>query len=295
MDKIDKKPPKKDTTGSVSFSDVLKYVGMIDSIGTILVSMFWTNNLKNKIINVLENIPNVSINKITEVSVISKVLRNLESSWYNELALYTSLSKDEQKFPQWDIIKFYYTIYSSTSAMSRIVCPSLRDKNHYGKIKAYNNNILIGQYKNLIIPPFNLIFSDGSINLRPIQVTSWPYGQKTHLPVIEIGLKRIQEITGKQKVSLIDFFKFFREWANYNGTHLIKHIYGPSVKSNLRRGLSNICFCFQIITENFVIKAIGFDKVKNTFENFKRCCESNMKLDVSHISDRFAVYINYYK
>ncbi|MBW2984057.1 hypothetical protein KY361_03025, partial [Candidatus Woesearchaeota archaeon] len=80
-----------------------------------------------------------------------------------------------------------------------------------------------------------------------------------------------------------------------NGTYLVKYLYGSRVKEQLIRSLKDICIYFQIMTENFIIKHLGFNEVNKSFKHFKKAIAKNFNIDVSHLEDRFDVYINYFK
>ncbi len=289
-------PNYSDKIGHQKFYPVLNYISFLDSISAVMSYGVWNKSYKLTIVNILEKINHQPKQKLTDKTDVNKIFENLQSAWINGLALKHSLETSNLKFAHWDIIKFYYTIYSCVSAMSRIACKDIKKENHYQKIKVYNNNILENNfYSKLILPPFNVVLRNGRLFPSPKKITSWEYGQKQHCLEIERGLRFTEAHSKKNVTSIIDFFKYFREWANYKGTYLVKYLYGETCKDQLKRALENISIYFQVMSENFIIKSINFEKVNEVFNDFKKVSEKNLELDSSLIKDRFDIYSTHFK
>jgi hypothetical protein len=124
----------------------------------------------------------------------------------------------------------------------------------------------------------------------PELITSWTYGQEKHCPKIEKVLKEISEIKNGKTITIIDFLKYLREWVNYNGTSIMKYLYGLGRRNDLICALKHISFHFQIMAENFIISALGYEALKSSFEEFQKAIESNFSIDAGRIKARFEVY-----
>ena len=278
-------------SGTLGFYPFLVEISYLDSIGKLIDPNYNDDNYENRTHNILTNIYHKSNIKNIKQSTQDKVINNLKASWSNELALFESLNYFKLKFAQWDIIKFYYEIYSCTSAMSRIICQDIVEDNHYQKISVFNNNILMSpKYSKYVMEPLNIVYKKKS---STDNIVACKCGSPWHNSHIE---KCLININSKKKVvSLMDFFKSFREFANYNSTYLMSYLYGDAPKRDLSVALKNISLGYQVMTENFMISTLGFDYIHKTFTEFKEVTKNNWELDLSKLEDRFRIYTMVYK
>ena len=286
------------TQGTFDFIPVLNQIDFVDSVSEI-TNMNWKKlSGENKTLKILMTLNSWPNNKLKNEETISLVLNNLKSSWLHQLSLQHSLHKEDLIFANWDVIKFYYQIYCCVSAMARSVCNNLVEKTHYNKIWAFNNHILMNKgYSKLILSPYNVILKDGMLLQKPKDLTDWAYGQTCHVFRITRGLKYISGLPAYQKkvLSTIDYLMYMREWANYNGTHLTIYLYGSKPKAILKGSMKCISEDFQVMTENFIIRRIGFDNVAQAFNDFKNTAKDNLKLDMPDLDSRFQIYSNFFK
>ncbi|MBW2984990.1 hypothetical protein KY361_07760, partial [Candidatus Woesearchaeota archaeon] len=159
----------------------------MDSIRTIMIHNLWDKVYKNRVVKTLESLQYNQCRKITDKNMIKNLLQLLEGAWFNELALIDSLNESALKFAHWDIVKFYYTIYFGVSIMSRIVCKDTTYKTQKEMVNLFNNQVLRGPLKELILPPFYLTYQNGKLSHSYEEVTPWMYGIKYHCPRIEKG------------------------------------------------------------------------------------------------------------
>ena len=102
--------------------------------------------------------------KIQSPSVGDKelALRNLRNAWYNEASFHEPTGYGEikySKFLPWKTVMFYYSIFTSLSAMVRCVYSDESLGGHNKIINVFTNQILSrkGLSNDLFVPPFCFI------------------------------------------------------------------------------------------------------------------------------------------
>lgn len=219
----------------------------------------------------------------------ARALRNLRNSWYHECALNHPLGLDDRmRFAPWKIIQFFYTVYSALSSMVRCFNnrPILRQRT---ALDEFTSKVIVNAPNRFVPAPLCFYLQGGVIAPLPRSVVSWPYGLSCHVPNVQRCLESLPT-TPIQPVSLFHYFKFLREWANYEDSYIFINLFGPSVISMLASSLSTIVVGFLPVAEVFLISFYGWDRVHAEFLTFSNRIVRHLKIEPTSLITRFAEY-----
>jgi len=219
----------------------------------------------------------------------ARALRNLRNSWYHECALNYPLTLDDRmRFAPWKIIQFFYTIYSALSSVVRCFDnrPILRQRT---ALDEFTSEVIVNPPNRFVPAPLCFYLQGGVIAPLPRSVVSWPYGLSCHVPNVQRCLESVAT-TSTRPVSLFHYFKFLREWANYEDSYIFINLFGPRVISMLASSLKTIVSGFLPIAEVFLICFYGWDKIRPEFLTFSNRVMHHLKTEPTSLTARFEEY-----
>lgn len=200
----------------------------------------------------------------------------LLNSWYHESGLNHPDNVSERTlFVGWQIIKFYYTIYSALSCVVR--SDNHKIWGHDYMINYFTDNFIKNNFcqNPFFMQPFNVYIDNNNNILNKID----------DRVKIEICLKSTQRLynlkykkNGK-KVSLFHYFKFLREWANYQNPSLFIELYGLTLKECTDECLLKISYCFLSYVEIYYIKFFGWEEYEKLYLYFSEHMKKHIKID----------------
>ncbi|MFW6450424.1 MAG: hypothetical protein ACOCZ6_05200 [Nanoarchaeota archaeon] len=212
--------------------------------------------------------------------------RLILNAWYHEAKLnYPSDSNERIKFVGWQIITFYYTIYSALSCVVRSSNQKLFG--HDYMINFFTNNFIkTSKCQNPFFKePFNVyIKEDKSIHNKVDQKVKIEYCMN-----IAYSLYKKRYEKNPKKLSLFHYFKFLREWANYQNPFLFIELYGSTLKHVTDNCLLNISNCFLSYVEIYYLKFLGWEEYERLFKEFETKMTNNLKVKTPS-SQRFLIY-----
>ena len=222
----------------------------------------------------------------------ARALRNLRNSWYHECALnYPQTLDDRMKFAPWKIIQFFYTIYSALSAVVR--CFDNRPKlTQQLALKEFTTEVIVNPSVRFAPVPLCFYLQGGAITPSPRSVVSWAYGLSCHVPNVQRCLESLHA-TSTRPVSLFQYFKSLREWANYEDSYIFINLFGTGVMSRLDSSLKIIVQGFLPVAEVFLISFYGWDRVHTEFLTFSHRVVRHLKTEPSSLITRFGEYAGY--
>lgn len=219
----------------------------------------------------------------------ARALRNLRNSWYHECALNYPLTLDDRmRFAPWKIIQFFYTIYSALSSVVRCFDnrPILRQ---HTALDEFTSEVIVNPPNRFVPAPLCFYLQGGVIAPLPRSVVSWPYGLSCHVPNVQRCLESVAT-TSTRPVSLFHYFKFLREWANYEDSYIFINLFGPRVISMLASSLKTLVSGFLPIAEVFLICFYGWDKIHPEFLTFSNRVMHHLKTEPTSLTARFEEY-----
>lgn len=184
------------------------------------------------------------------------------------------------KFGSWNYIKMYYGIYFSLSSMLRCIISVKSTRSHRGNVNNFCNIFLGRKFPSkFLCYPFNV--HSTIKNLKDDRILEYI-----------ISNKRL--IKNKQKISLIDFFYFWRIFMNYFDLYKFlgfrdtkyKH---KKYKAIFDLNLKRILFLFNMVSEVFFTKCYGYEILNENFRRFRNMMRRS-KLTTYPISVRFGIY-----
>jgi hypothetical protein len=294
-----------DASGKI-MSDFHKHSNYVNSIADLIRFKYKYDDDRTfrKILPFVEK-NEVFFRKIQSTSVGDKklALRNLRNAWYNEASFHepTGYGKIKYtKFLPWKTVMFYYSIFTSLSAMVRCVYSDESFSGHNIMINVFTKQILSrkGLSINLYVPPFCFtLHPRGKITPSFDKVITWEHGLRIKCPIIEACLR---EVSRGGSTSIFHYFYNLRNWVNYEDSYIFRRLYGPSIRPGFYWDLSCILSAFMSLTEIFMIWVFGFDdieKEKDMFINeFNQFFENDVddELRVTRpLNNRFSYYDNY--
>lgn len=215
-------------------------------------------------------------------------MRNLRNSWYHECAFnYPEDRSERLKFAPWQIIQFYYVMYTALSAIVRCFDnrPNLSQR---AALRLFTDDIVVNPEPIALPVPLCLYLQTGTIHPTPRSLVSWQYGLDNHIPRVERCLADLP--AQNRAVSLFHYFKSLREWANYEDSYIFINLYGSSVIEMLDRSLRNIASAFCTFSEIFVICFFGWDKVHDQFTRFGFHMPGTLNVYPASLFARFEEY-----
>lgn len=226
-----------------------------------------------------------------------KAMQNMQNAWFTECALRHPVDelKERMKFASWKIVQFYYTIYTSISAMVRCIYRK-EGVGHTKILMIFSMNLLTHPKLggNFFVPPFCFYLKEGKIK-PSYEVILWEYGQKHHYPYVEKCLKETYaKMKNEEIVTLYHYFRFLREWANYEDSYIFMNLYGERIRERLDTYLKTIAHAFNTLAELFLISFFGLEKLRDRFELFQERLVTNLGFNPTFLSARFEVYSKYF-
>jgi hypothetical protein len=219
----------------------------------------------------------------------TRALRNLRNSWYHECALnYPQTLDDRMKFAPWKIIQFFYAIYSALSSMVRCFDDRPRLTQQFA-LNEFATEVIVHPPARFMPVPFCFYLQSGDITPSPRSVVSWAYGLSCHVPNVQQCLESLPT-TSTRPVSLFHYFKYLREWANYEDSYIFINLFGPSVISRLDSSLRTIVLGFLPVAEVFLISFYGWDRVHPEFITFSNRIVRHLKAEPTSLITRFEEY-----
>lgn len=183
------------------------------------------------------DIPSKTVDELRETteSAWPRSLKDMRNAWYHECAFWHPRDRDDEwlQFAPWKIIQFYYSIYCMLSAMVRCIDASLRIR-HSKMLDKFTAELIMHPILNqkLFVTPFCFYMDKGILQPKPEARIHRPYALEHDFPHLKQCLDDIPNRSAKP-VSLFHYFKYLREWANYEDSYIFMNLYGPTVREKL--------------------------------------------------------------
>ena len=197
-------------------------------------------------------------------------IKDMRNAWYHECAFWHPQDIDVEwlKFAPWKIIQFYYSIYCMLSAMVRCIDDSPRIR-HGRMLDKFTKELIMHPVLNnrLFVAPFCFYMSEGVLHPEPEGRIHRRYALEHDFPHLKHCFDNIPNSSAKP-ISLVHYFKYLREWANYEDSYIFMNLYGPAVREKLRGCLQIILPAFLSIGENFLVAFWGSNVIQAEFKAF---------------------------
>jgi|GEM_PF-4526775 len=249
---------------------------------------------------------NVFFNRKKDLSKeqLMEISRCMQNAWINEAFLRKSRKIPlENVFFFLDYVCFYYSMYSSLSAVVRALEPSLRKQGHEIKIFCYNEILIRNkEIRKVVKKPFSLVIKQSNIyNLNSSQKVK---ADKTFLRTLRRAIEKgkVSEYLkegertlrvlrtllkfydteysekAKKAVSIINYLMRCRHFFHYRSSSIFdeKYVINRYLKP-LKEDMQFVICCFNACNELFLKHYAKVD-LESIFENFKKKVEKNVEL-----------------
>lgn len=277
----------------------------IDSIAWSIRSKYNFNNDGNffEILSYLKK-EDSYFHKIKSDSVGDKeqALVNLRNSWYNESAFLdkSKYGVETAKFIPWNVVTFYYSIFTALSSIVRCDNNNSSLKGHKRMINHFTNHYLTKKClcKDMFIPPFCIIKQkNGKFQPQFEEMIALNKHIEYHKPRLKKCMNSLQQ---NKNVSLFHYFLDLRTWVNYEDSYIFRRLYGESVRPKFYRNMYWILSSFLSITEAYLIWVFGYEKINEEkrlyISEFDKYFESEvvpMERVTYNLKKRFEYYDNF--
>lgn len=233
-----------------------------------------------------------------------QALINLRNSWYNESAFLdkSKYGVETAKFMPWDIVTFYYSIFSALSAIVRCDNDDASLKGHKRMINCFTNHYLTRKClcKDVFIPPLCIIKLKSG-KFRP------PFEEMAtineYIGYNQVGLENcMNSLQQNNNTSLFHYFLDLRTWVNYEDSYIFRRLYGESIRPNFYRHMYWILSSFLSIAEIYLIWIFGYEKINEEkslyISEFDRYFEPEVNPEdrvTYNLKKRFEYYDNFKK
>lgn len=258
----------------------------------------------------------------------SKSRMDLHRGWYHELAFATPLraetldlsasavtrsiesSCSRLAFPTWRIVSAYYSLYFFIRSASLLKTSAFRLEEHQAAIRAFTNNLAGPLGTTLWRYPLSLTVRRTTlgINCAPDPPASphakyayslhprYPHRTPNELGRVLRGLyrKRLGMNPG-DCYGLIEFFRDFRVWANYQDVDNLLKLQNGGFKAYLDRNLSVLLFFIAMVGELSYLAVCGQHRYLSTLQQFYESVTADstsarVAFSSSPVMQRLAVY-----
>lgn len=241
------------------------------------------------------DIPNEAVDELRKMREGDQAqsLKNMRNAWYHECAFWHPRDRDEDewsKFAPWKIIQFYYSMYCMLSAMVRCVdaSPSI---GHRKMLDKFTKGLIMHPILNqkLFIVPFCFYTDKGILYPKPEGLIHRRYALECDFPHLKRCFDNIPNSSAKP-ISLFHYFKYLREWANYEDSYIFMNLYGPVVRQKLKNCLQNILSAFLCLGEELLVAFWRPDIIQTEFKVFTNKMVMVNKFEPSALQSRFEEY-----
>lgn len=238
----------------------------------------------------LDKLTEVSINyeRINEPDdVETEHFRNLRNAWYHECAMSGS-----EEAMAWKIIKAYYVVLCSISAMVRSHVQNITEPSHKKMLRLYTDYFLCHNIRRkLLFHPTNIYLEHDLVGTDPKGLDD-PYWISRYTRV-KNGLewaKNWPYLGGLRVFGVPHYLLALREWVNYEDAYLFFMLYGRNPKERLVRSLSGITASYLTQAEFYMIQRCGWDAVNLQFTTFTHQLNDKQRSSSPELENRFDVY-----
>lgn len=194
-------------------------------------------------------------------------------------------------FAPWKIAQFYYVIYSALSAMVRFV-NSKEELKHVGSLNFFVSAIVSDSRLCTRLFPLPLGFFLNGGGLLPdryhVKIPQKSRYYRTELETILTETKETFKMRGS--VGMVHYFRWLREWFNYDAGYAFANLYGATVKSNMDNDLAVISNSFMMATEKFAIGFLGKKKFRALYDTFRTMLTNSLHITPTFMDERVALY-----
>ena len=244
------------------------------------------------------------LNKFRKRGNPQRAIKNMINAWYSKCSLnYPSLESVKHEFNEdqikelkmlfqnireeysaWNYVKMYYTIFFSISAMLRAIDVKTSG-GHRKIIRTFNHLFFTRNFSQFFCHPFDIYIEQGNLK--------GDIEDECSKRIAEALKESVEARESLNKVSLIDFFYWWREIINYIELYSFVKTRKKKFRLFLRYNIQRIIFLFNLQAEVFLIKCYGYRRIRDEFNRFSNHLKK-LKLIPFPITVRFSIYEQYF-